>query len=69
MRVFDLNGEFWIYSFDGIDGDIDLFRVVVVGFGCFGIVYDMMIKVNLFIIYMYIKILILIWKVFIFIFK
>lgn len=45
MRVFDSNGELRTYSSDGIDGDIDLFRAVSAGFGCFGIVYDMTIKV------------------------
>lgn len=57
MRVFDSNGELRTYS---SDGDIDLFRAVAAGFGCFGIVYDMTIKVNSFIIYMYIKTSILI---------
>lgn len=60
MRVFDSNGELQTYSSDEIDGDIDLFRAVAAGFGCFGIVYDMTIKVNSFIIYMYIKTSILI---------
>lgn len=46
MRVFDSNGELQTYSSDEIDGDIDLFRAVAAGFGCFGIVYDMTIKVN-----------------------
>lgn len=60
MRVFDSNGELRTYSSDGTDEDIDLFRAVAAGFGCFGIVYDMTIKVNSFIIYMYIKTSILI---------
>lgn len=46
MRVFDSNGELRTYSSDGTDGDIDLFRAVAAGFGCFGIVYDMTIKMD-----------------------
>lgn len=46
MRVFDSNGELQTYSSDEIDGDIDLFRAVAAGFGCFGIVYDMTIKMD-----------------------
>lgn len=45
MRVFDVNGEFWIYSVDGDGGDVEFFRVVLVGFGCFGVVYDVIIQV------------------------
>lgn len=43
MRVFELNGEFWIYS---LEKDKDVFKVVFVVFGCFGIVYDVIFKVR-----------------------
>lgn len=46
MRVFDSNGELRTYSSEGTEEDIDLFRAVSAGFGCFGIVYDMTIKMD-----------------------
>lgn len=48
MRIFDANGELRTYSADGDGGDVELFRAVSAGFGCFGVVYDITIKVRYF---------------------
>lgn len=48
MRVFDANGELRTYSADGDGGDVELFRAVSAGFGCFGVVYDVTIQVSYF---------------------
>lgn len=48
MRVFDANGELRTYSADGDGGDVELFRAVAAGFGCFGVVYDVTIQVRCF---------------------
>lgn len=48
MRVFDANGELQTYSADGDGGDVELFRAVSAGFGCFGVVYDVTIQVRCF---------------------
>lgn len=45
LRVFDANGELRTYSADGDGGDVELFRAVSAGFGCFGVVYDVTIQV------------------------
>lgn len=41
MCVFDVSGEFRIYM---LDSQV-MFRVVIVSFGCFGVVYDIIFKV------------------------
>nr|XP_034307480.1 uncharacterized protein LOC105321767 isoform X1 [Crassostrea gigas] len=46
MRVFDANGELRTYSADGDGGDVELFRAVSAGFGCFGVVYDVTIQMD-----------------------
>lgn len=48
MRIFDANGELRTYSADGDGGDVELFRAVSAGFGCFGVVYDVTIQVTYF---------------------
>lgn len=42
MCVFDVSGEFRIYM---LDSQV-MFRVVIVSFGCFGVVYDIIFKVK-----------------------
>ena len=42
MRVFDAGGELRTYSAD----NQALFRAVIASFGCFGVVYDITLKVT-----------------------